>query len=196
MIKLLFKIAKVIKMKFFNPIYIRFYLKFHNVEFDKSSKIYGIPFINNKGIFKIANNVIINSCYENNPIGGNTFSSFWIKKGGEILINEGCRISNSAFVSKKCITIGKNVYIGGDCRFYDTDFHSLYLNERVMKNDPGINSKEIIIEDNVFIGASCIVLKGVKIGLNSVIGAGSILTKNIPANEIWAGVPAIFIKKL
>ena len=54
----------------------------------------------------------------------------------------------------------------------------------------------VVIEDNVFIGARCIILKGVTIGENSVVGAGSVVTKSIPANEIWAGNPAKFIRKI
>lgn len=53
----------------------------------------------------------------------------------------------------------------------------------------------MVINDNVFIGARCIILKGVTIGSKSIIGAGSVVTKNIPEGEIWAGNPAKFIKK-
>lgn len=45
-------------------------------------------------------------------------------------------------------------------------------------------------------GAYCIILKGVTIGDNSVIGAGSVVTRDVPANEVWAGNPARFMKKL
>lgn len=57
-------------------------------------------------------------------------------------------------------------------------------------------SAPVIIEDNAFIGARSIILKGVTIGANSIIGAGSVVTKSIPANEIWAGNPAKFIRKI
>ncbi|MBD8490085.1 hypothetical protein IFO69_15110 [Echinicola sp. CAU 1574] len=70
---------------------------------------------------------------------------------------------------------------------------SPYLNnipDRTVKNR-GIN-----IEDGVWIGGHCIILKGVTIGERSVIGAGSVVSKNIPKNEVWAGNPAKFIKKI
>ena len=56
--------------------------------------------------------------------------------------------------------------------------------------------KPIIIEDNVWLGINSSVLKGVTIGKNSVIGAGSVVTKNIPANVIAAGNPCRVIKKI
>lgn len=55
--------------------------------------------------------------------------------------------------------------------------------------------RDIVIGNNVWIGYGTQVLGGVVIGDNSIIGAGSIVTKNIPDNEVWAGVPAKFIKK-
>ena len=58
------------------------------------------------------------------------------------------------------------------------------------------HSGSIKIEDNVFIGAKTIITKPVTIGQGAVIGAGSVVTKDIPPYEIWAGVPARFIKKI
>lgn len=60
------------------------------------------------------------------------------------------------------------------------------FNKRKMEN--------VKIENNVFIGAHTTILKGVTIGSNAIIGACSVITKDIPANEIWAGNPARFIK--
>lgn len=51
-------------------------------------------------------------------------------------------------------------------------------------------AKSIYIEDGAFIGGNSIILKGVKIGKNSVVGAGSVVTRDIPDGEIWAGNPA------
>ena len=81
---------------------------------------------------------------------------------------------------------------------YDSDFHSLDPKVRVNSelDRQSQNKLPVFIEDNVFIGAHSTVLKGVTIGKNSIVGACSVVVKNIPANEIWAGNPARFIRKL
>jgi len=58
------------------------------------------------------------------------------------------------------------------------------------------NQEAVIIENNVFIGAHSTILKGVRIGENSIIGACSVVTKSIPRNEIWGGNPAKFIRNI
>ena len=58
----------------------------------------------------------------------------------------------------------------------------------------GVKCAPIKIEEDVFIGAGCIVLKGVTIGKGSVIGAGSVVTKMVPAGQVWAGNPARYIR--
>ena len=80
----------------------------------------------------------------------------------------------------------------------DTDAHSLnYLDRRDGDMDMANRvDKGIVIEDDVLVGAYAIVLKGVTIGARSVIGAGSVVTKDIPADCIAAGNPARVLKQL
>lgn len=93
------------------------------------------------------------------------------------------------------IKILNNVKIGGTC-IYTSDFHSLNAEIRRSKEDlQQRKTAPVTIGNDVFIGAHCIILKGVSIGDNSIIGAGSVVTKSIPSGEIWAGNPAHFIKK-
>lgn len=86
---------------------------------------------------------------------------------------------------------------GGGTSVYTTDFHSLDMNIR--RTDDDMKNRKcspVVIGDDVFIGAKCIILKGVTIGDGAIIGAGSVVTKNIPACQIWAGNPAKFIRKI
>ena len=174
------------------------YMRLKNIEinFVDTNIIKGRLFIKNRGMCTIEDNIKINSTYNVNPIGGMTFSSFVTEKGALLHIKGGTRISNSAIYCKEKIVIGHNVFIGGDTRIMDSDFHSLQIKERIKRIDMDVKTIPIFIEDGVFIGASVMILKGVVIGKNSVVGAGSVVTKNIPENEIWAGNPAKFIRAL
>lgn len=195
MIKLIKKII-IIFEKLCDNIFNKIIIKIFNVEIGKDIEINGKLFIRNNGIVKIGDKVIINSKYSANPIGGQGFTSIFVKKNAELLIENGVGISNTAICVFKSIRIEEDVYIGGGCRIYDTDFHSINYENRVSKNDDDINSKEVRIKKGAFIGAGSIILKGVTIGEYSVIGAGSVVTKSIPDNELWAGNPAKFIRKI
>jgi acetyltransferase-like isoleucine patch superfamily enzyme len=93
------------------------------------------------------------------------------------------------------ITIGDNVTIGANCIIVDTDFHPLEVENRRL-NPQDAKTAPIVIEDDVFIGMNCLVLKGVHIGKGSVIGAGSVVTRDVPAGVIVAGNPARIIREL
>jgi acetyltransferase-like isoleucine patch superfamily enzyme len=158
--------------------------------------INGALLIINKGKATIGNNAKINSSKYKNPIGGDTRSSIVVKKGAVLSIGENLRMSNSAFYCTNSITLGNNVMIGGSCKIWDTDFHPIDPDVRRATPNDNFKTAPIHVGDNVFIGGFSIVLKGTIIGENSVIGAGSVVTGTVPPNEIWAGNPARFIKKL
>lgn len=105
-------------------------------------------------------------------------------------------ISNSCLKASTTIIIKDNVNIGGDCKIYDSDFHSVEYIDRMTYPDVKRKSAPVTIEEGVWIGAHSIILKGVTIGKRSVIGAGSVVTCDVPDDELWAGNPARFIKKI
>lgn len=90
------------------------------------------------------------------------------------------------------IVIGNNVLIGSSCMILDNDSHHSDPTKREKGNIP---SRPINIEDNVFIGFQCVILKGVTIGKNSVIAANSVVFNSIPENSIAAGNPCKVIMK-
>lgn len=105
-------------------------------------------------------------------------------------------MSSVVLWAHESITIGNHVKIGGNCILIDTDSHNMdYLVRRGQYTDWGV-SKPIVIEDDVFIGVNCIILKGVTIGARSIIAAGSVVTKSIPADCVAGGNPAKVIKSL
>lgn len=187
----------IIKTKWFpSAVYNKMLMKIRGISYGSDLTTYGTIFIRGKGTIKIGHNVMITSCRETNPIGGDVKTILFTKNQGEIVIGDRTGISNVSIVAMERVTIGSDVMIGANCKLYDHDFHSIKLEERLMYPDPGVKSAPIEIKDGAFIGAHSIVLKGVTIGEKSVIGAGSVVTKSIPDGEIWAGNPCKFIRKI
>ena len=116
-------------------------------------------------------------------------SSAKIKIGDNVGLN-----SIAIFCRTKSISIGDNCLIGGNCQITDNDGHQVWnQSDRLMS--PGIESDEDVeIGRNVFIGLNVLILKGSRIGNNSVIAAGSIVKGLIPANCMAGGIPAKVIK--
>ena len=113
--------------------------------------------------------------------------------GNNVNIGKNVSISNSAIYCTKNITISDNVMIGSGTRIWDTDFHSLNYQDRVFGKDIK-RSEAVKIKEGAFIGASVTILKGVTIGKQSIIGACSLVTKDVGDFEVWAGNPAKKIK--
>ncbi len=94
---------------------------------------------------------------------------------GKIEFGDCCFINrNCMVVAHEKIEVGNNVTIGPGTYIYDHDHDG----------EGGYNTKPIVIGDNVWIGAGCIILKGVSIGNNSTIGAGTIIADNVPENSV------------
>lgn len=111
---------------------------------------------------------------------------------GRIDIGDYCLIAPGVSInSATSIKLGKNCMLAADVSIADSDWHGVYNRVRPFRCDG-----EVILEDNVWIGLRSIIGKGVTIGENSIVGAGSVVTKSIPANCIAAGNPAKVVKQL
>lgn len=120
-----------------------------------------------------------------------------MRPGAEIVIGEDTGMSGGSICAAGSIRIGAGCLIGANVTLADSDFHAIRpANRRYNRNPDEIAVAPIVIEDNVFIGADAFVLKGVTIGKNSVIGAGAVVTRDIPPNAIAAGNPAKVIKHI
>ena len=128
---------------------------------------------------------------------------------GKIIIGNNTWIGhNSLIKSALNVTIGNYCMISDNVIIQDTDCHSLNKNQRRIFLEIPWESKDIdswyesdairsvVIGDDVWIGVNSIILKGVKIGEGSVIGAGSVVTSSIPNNCVAFGNPAKVIKKI
>ena len=110
------------------------------------------------------------------------------KKRTKIIIGNDCGFSGTRIRAGETITIGNNVRCGANTYIASTDAHT--DDYRAGKDKP------VILEDNVWLGMNVVVLKGVRIGENSLIGANSTVTKDIPANVIAAGNPCRVIRQI
>ncbi len=120
-----------------------------------------------------------------------------LRAGASINIGEDTGMSGVVICAATSVSIGKQCLLGAGVMLMDNDFHPvLPENRRFNRNPRDIQALPIVVEDNVFIGAGTIVLKGVQIGTNSVIGAGSVVVSDIPRNVIAAGNPARVIRSV
>ena len=113
-----------------------------------------------------------------------------------IIIGDNVGISGSTICATTSVTIGNNVLIGSGCLISDTDSHPIDWEDRLYDRNVKTRKAPIVIEDNVFIGARSIILKGVTIGEGAVIGAGSVVSKDVPPYSIVCGNPARVVKTL
>lgn len=133
---------------------------------------------------------------------------------GYVSIGNNSYIGSSIFISRTSIVVDDFVTIAWGCYFYDHDSHSLNYkcrqedirrqwidfhdgNNFIQSKDwNSVKSSSIHICSNAWIGMNCIILKGVTIGEGAVVGAGSVVTKDVPAWTVVAGNPAKVVKCL
>lgn len=107
--------------------------------------------------------------------------------GERTLVNFGCSI-----VATGLVRIGAHCHIGPHTTIVDNQFHHIEPERRLERPPP----RPIVVEDNVWIGARVILMPGVSVGRDSCIGAGSVVTSDVPPCTVVAGVPARTIRSL
>ena len=110
-----------------------------------------------------------------------------------VLIGANCYLNGVEIACKDRVEIGNRCIIA-DCLMLDTDFHSLQKNRH--DREAPVMTRPIHIGENVWIGNRAIVLKGVTIGANSVVGAGAVVRNSVPSDVVVFGNPAQVVKKL
>lgn len=114
---------------------------------------------------------------------------------GYLKIGNGVYINHYSIVDcHYSITIGNGVNIGPHCYIGDFDHNIKLATDNTTDVQFDGVALPVIIENNVWLGAGVVVLKGVTIGEGAIVGAGSVVTKDIPSNAIFVGNPARFIK--
>lgn len=117
----------------------------------------------------------------------NVFIGPFVEIQKNVTIGENSRVQSHSFICEG-VDIGKNVFIGHNVNT---------INDNLPKvNNENWVLEKIIIKDNVSIGTGSTIMGNVIIGENSIIGANSLVTTDIPYNEVWVGSPAKFLRKI
>ncbi|GAB3562960.1 DapH/DapD/GlmU-related protein [Spirosoma luteolum] len=172
-------------------------LRYPQVQIGKGVRVYG-PIqlrIARTARVVIQDNVVFRSTTRHNFVGLTKPVSICVLANAELLIGANSGFSGTSIYAATSIRIGNYSNFGGNSCLWDTDFHPL---EAHLRRDPVNPARQapIWIGSDVFVGANTLILKGITIGDRSVIGAGSVVTRPVPADEIWAGNPARYVRSL
>lgn len=110
-------------------------------------------------------------------------------------VGKNCKISSHTFICEG-VHIGDNVFVGHNVTFINDKYPRSTNEDGSMQNESDWNVEKTYVKKGASIGSSSTILCGVTIGENSIIGAGAVVTKDIPDNVIAAGVPARVIRKV
>ncbi|MEO6695342.1 MAG: acyltransferase [Ignavibacteria bacterium] len=128
-------------------------------------------------------------------IGDNSKIGTFVEIQKNAIIGSNCKISSHTFICEG-VTIEDNVFIGHNVTFINDKFPRAATEEGSMQTENDWKVIETFVKKGASIGSSATIMCGVTIGENSIIGAGSVVTKNVESNVIVGGVPAKLIKKL
>lgn len=150
------------------------------------------------GSIRLGNKVRFQAYWRSNRVGLVGQVVIHTLDDGIVEIGDNSGGSSLVISAMNRVTIGSGVRIGGNVRIFDHDFHSLDVTERATQplHLQNIQNRPVTIGNGVFIGAGSLILKGTEIGDNSIVGAGSVVSGQIPSGEIWAGNPARFIRNI
>ena len=116
------------------------------------------------------------------------FDGFWIPPKSAIVVEDGVFIGRGCeFNIRARVTIERCARLAAGCKLIDHD-HEIPPVDRPQGG--GGREEPIVIGEDAWLGANVIVLRGVTVGAGAIVGAGAVVTRSIPPNEIWGGVPA------
>ena len=163
---------------------------------DPTWRLYGCPLLalNRHSIIRIGKEWTACSDAKYAELGAFQKVTIRTLAGAELTIGNNVGMTAVSINCSTSISIGNDVLFGSGALITDSDSHPLHMKDR--HDNSLIGRAPVVIEDGVFIGARAIVLKGVRIGRGAVIGAGSVVTKDVPAMSIVGGNPAKMIRSI
>ena len=182
---------------------IKFFLD-HGAEVNQTAVVKGpLPIIYNQFASKlnIGPHTVLNSDNNTSYVQIVSPVKFALGKSAEIVVGEHCDLNGCAITAYKSVHVGSYVQIGPATWITDTDLHVLDPSMRRKQLDGSaydhalVRTAPVRIENDVWIGANVMILKGVNIGRGSVIGAGSIVVDDVPPFSLAGGNPARVVGK-
>ena len=169
----------------------RLWCRLHGAEVDATTLIHGLPRISRKSGARVIleSGCTLNSAPWSNPLNDGRLTVIFAGPDAVIHFRKNSGASSSRIIAYKEIQIGEDTLIGSGCLICDSDMHEVPLG-----SSPPVKAASIHIGSQVFIGANCTILKGVTIGDGAVIGAASLICKDIPAGALAAGNPAKILR--
>jgi acetyltransferase-like isoleucine patch superfamily enzyme len=163
----------------------------NRISWGQSWRFHGLPIIqrHRNSHMSFGSGLQLRSSVRSNPLGPNHAVILCTWQAGALLrVGEHFSMTGGSIIAAERIVIGDYVSVGANVTIMDTDFHPLEAQaRRTDSQEP--KTAPVMIEDDVFIGMNCLILKGVTLGCGSVIGAGSVVTKDVPPGMIAAGNP-------
>jgi carbonic anhydrase/acetyltransferase-like protein (isoleucine patch superfamily) len=171
---------------------VRLAFALNGIAWGRGWRFYGAPILQKHRLGRVSfgDGLQLRSTPRSNPLGPHRPVILCAWQAGAVLqVGADFAMSGGTLCAAESIRIGDRVTIGANSVIVDTDFHPLDPGER-LREPERTPAAPIVIEDDVFIGMGCYILKGVTLGRGCVVGAGSVVTRAVPAGMIAAGNPA------
>lgn len=170
---------------------LHFQLRFHGVKYGKHLRGNTCNIIN-KGIIEIGNNVSLNSFPDGQMYRVGLFAYF---QHSTIKIGDNCRLNGTIVFCRKKVVIGNYCMFGPGVIICDNDSHNTSPDPLIRRTGK-VKELPVAIDHNVWIGMHSVIMKGVRLGENSIVTPKSVVVNDALPNSIVGGNPAIFIKKI
>lgn len=193
-----FRIVPNVRLYFYR-FYNQLFFKLIGIEFGNNMKISNKIYVRGSGNISIGDSFLVSSGDDVNPISRNIRTCFYTgTKQARIVIGDNVGMSSVCLWANTNIIIGNNVNIGANTLILDNDAHphKYELRRRGVAHIDDVPSAPVVIDDDVWVGAECIILKGVHIGARSIIAAGSVVINSIPEDCVAGGNPCKVIHPL
>ena len=177
---------------------VRAQFAWHGISWGRGWKIFGRPIIqrHRNSTITFGDGLYLRSWPRSNPLAPTAPVVLSTRRADAVIdIGEDCGFTGTTLVAADRVAIGDRVQVGGNASIVDFDFHPLRPEARAANFNDGA-AAPIVIEDDVFVGMEALILKGVTVGHGAVVGAGAVVTQDVPPRTVVAGNPATVVREL